>query len=148
MEYAVVSLHDLPGILQPTRAIVITNKVCNMGKRCGDHPACIWDGLARSMNALILFSVWFGQMRCDSVCAATCKDDCLLKSKQHFSREKPTRMSSNDPPPPIQPYLCLNLLPWLLSVLLHIAMETWHVIKNILPPLAIHLLLSIRKKAS
>lgn len=33
MEYAVVSLHDLPGILQPARAIVITNKACNMGEK-------------------------------------------------------------------------------------------------------------------
>lgn len=52
------------------------------------------------MNAMILSSLWFAQMRRDSVCAATCKDDCLLKSKQHFCREKPARMSSNDPPLP------------------------------------------------
>lgn len=151
MEYAVVSRHDLPGILQPTRAIVITNKACNMVKRCRDHPAWIRDGLARSTSAVILSSVWFAQMRCDSVSAATCKDDCLLKSKQHFSREKPTRMSSNDsPPPPV--FSCISVSTCCrgscsLSALLHIAMETRHVIKNILPPLAIHLLLSIRKKS-
>lgn len=73
-----------------------------------------------------------------------CEDDCLLKGKHHFSKKKLMRMSSNDPPPDyISLHLHLNLLARLLSPCPRSHGDVVCVIKNILPPLAIHLLLSI-----
>lgn len=79
----------------------------------------------------------------DEVCATACEDDFWLKGKHHFSRMKLIRMSFNDSPPPLFHFISISTC-WCDSrPLACVAMETWCVIKIILPPLAIHLLLSI-----